>query len=40
MATFVGRRWPPPLSPLAMRRLAFATLMLIGVGLIAEELAL
>lgn len=39
LATYAGRRWPPPLSPLAMRRLAFATLMLIGGGLIVSELA-
>ncbi|HSH48674.1 MAG TPA: sulfite exporter TauE/SafE family protein [Halomonas sp.] len=38
LATYAGRRWPPPLSTLAMRRLAFATLMLIGGGLIASEL--
>jgi uncharacterized protein len=38
LATFAGRRWPPPLPPLALRRLAFVTLMLIGGGLIAEEL--
>lgn len=38
LATYAGRRWPPPLSPLAMRRLAFLTLMLIGGGLIFAEL--
>jgi len=38
LATYVGRRWPPPLSPLAMRRLAFAALMVIGGGLIVSEL--
>ncbi|MFW3616829.1 TSUP family transporter [Billgrantia antri] len=35
LATYLGRRWPPQMSTLAMRRLAFATLMLIGGGLIA-----
>lgn len=38
LATYIGRRWPPPLRPLLMRRIAFATLMLIGGGLIASEL--
>ncbi|MBB3189963.1 sulfite exporter TauE/SafE family protein [Halomonas cerina] len=38
LATYVGRRWPPRLSPLAMRRLAFVTLLLIGGGLIVSEL--
>jgi uncharacterized membrane protein YfcA len=38
LATFAGRRWPPPLSPLALRRVAFVTLMLIGGGLIMDEL--
>ncbi len=38
LATFAGRRWPPPLTPLAMRRLAFVTLILIGGGLIVMEL--
>ena len=28
--TYVARRWPPPLGPQAMRRLAFALLMLSG----------
>ncbi|XKE44415.1 sulfite exporter TauE/SafE family protein [Halomonas organivorans] len=39
LATYAGRRWPPPLSSLAMRRLAFVTLMLIGGGLILSESA-
>lgn len=38
VATYAGRRWPPRLSPLAMRRIAFVTLMVIGSGLIATEL--
>ncbi|MDN3520346.1 sulfite exporter TauE/SafE family protein [Halomonas ramblicola] len=38
LATYAGRRWPPPLSALAMRRLAFVTLVAIGAGLIASEL--
>lgn len=38
LATFAGRHWPPPMTPLAMRRLAFVTLMLIGGGLITSEL--
>lgn len=39
LATYAGRRWPPPLSVLAMRRLAFVTLVAIGGGLIASEMA-
>lgn len=39
LATYAGRRWPPPLTPMAMRRVAFVTMMLIGGGLIASELA-
>lgn len=38
LATYAGRRWPPSLSQLALRRLAFVTLMLIGGGLIASVL--
>ena len=38
LATYIGRRWPPSLPPLVMRRIAFATLMLIGCGLIISEL--
>ena len=37
LATYIGRRCPPPLSALTMRRVAFVTLMLIGGGLIASE---
>ncbi|WP_378942049.1 TSUP family transporter [Mesorhizobium sp. ANAO-SY3R2] len=32
-ATFAARRWPPPLSSLAMRRIAFALLLLSGLSL-------
>jgi uncharacterized membrane protein YfcA len=38
LVTYAGRRWLPRLSPLAMRRVAFVTLMVIGGGLIAVEL--
>lgn len=38
VATYAGRRWPLPLSPADMRRLAFVTLVLIGGGLITSEL--
>ncbi|MGM0986997.1 MAG: TSUP family transporter [Pseudomonadota bacterium] len=38
VATYAGRRWPPLLSPLAMRHIAFVTLMVIGGGLILSEL--
>lgn len=38
LATYIGRRWPPSLPPLVMRRIAFATLMLIGCGLIISEI--
>lgn len=34
LATFIGRRYPPPLPDLAMRRLAFALLGLIGLMLL------
>lgn len=30
VGTYVARRWPPPLGPQAMRRMAFALLMLSG----------
>ncbi|RTQ97288.1 sulfite exporter TauE/SafE family protein [Halomonas nitroreducens] len=39
LATYAGRRWPPRLTPIAMRRLAFVTLLLIGGGLIVSELS-
>jgi|GEM_PF-4936680 len=34
LATFIGRRYPPPLPDLAMRRFAFALLGLIGLMLL------
>ena len=33
LATSAGRRFPPPFSPVTMRRIAFATLRLIGLSL-------
>lgn len=33
-ATWVGKRYPPPLSPLSMRRVAFGLLIVIGSSLI------
>lgn len=33
-ATWIARRWPPPLSPVALRRIAFLLLFLSGVSLI------
>ncbi len=38
LTTVAGRHYPPPLSPVALRRLAFGVLMAIGVGLIATSL--
>jgi len=38
LVTYAGRRWPPRLSPLAMHRVAFVTLLVIGGGLILSEL--
>jgi uncharacterized membrane protein YfcA len=38
LTTIAGRHYPPPLSPVALRRLAFGVLMAIGVGLIATSL--
>lgn len=37
-ATYLARRWPPPLSPFAQRRLAFALLFLSGVSLVIPVL--
>ncbi|PMR72543.1 TSUP family transporter [Billgrantia endophytica] len=37
LATFAGRRFPPPLSPLLLRRGVFVFLMLIGLRLILSE---
>ncbi|MBF6618269.1 MAG: sulfite exporter TauE/SafE family protein [Candidimonas sp.] len=34
LATVAGKRYPPPLSPVAMRRIAFVLLVLMGLGLI------
>lgn len=39
LATYAGRRLPLPLSPQAMRRVAFVMLMAIGAGLVASALA-
>jgi len=36
--TLLGRRWPPPLSPQAMRRVVFTILLLIGLSLISAGL--
>lgn len=38
LATIAGRRYPPPIKPRAMRRLAFSFLILIGLGLMASAL--
>ncbi|WP_150306040.1 TSUP family transporter [Pseudomonas saliphila] len=38
IATWLGRRWPPPLSANAMRRLVFVLLLLIGVLLLIAGL--
>lgn len=35
-AAFAGRRYPPPLPPTVMRRIAFTVLILIGLSLIAS----
>lgn len=37
-ATYMARRWPPPLSPVALRRLAFVLLFLSGLSLIIPVL--
>lgn len=39
LATYAGRRFPPPFSPLTMRRIAFATLLLIGLSLMFSAVA-
>lgn len=39
IATYAGRRYPPPLSPIVMRRTAFIALILIGLGLVASTTA-
>ncbi|MCO8574783.1 TSUP family transporter [Burkholderia multivorans] len=38
LTTVAARRYPPPLSPVATRRLAFGVLVAIGCGLIATSL--
>ncbi|MCB1905952.1 MAG: sulfite exporter TauE/SafE family protein [Rhodocyclaceae bacterium] len=38
LSAVLGRRYPPPLAPLAMRRVAYLTLILIGVGLVGSTL--
>ncbi len=38
-ATYAARRWPPPLSPITMRRMVFGLLFLSGVSLAAPALA-
>lgn len=38
VATWLGRRWPPPLSAQTMRRLVFVLLILIGASLIVAGL--
>lgn len=38
-AAFAGRRYPPPLPPTVMRRIAFTVLILIGLSLIGSALA-
>lgn len=37
-ATYLARRWPPPLSPVALRRLAFMLLLLSGLSLVLPVL--
>lgn len=39
LATLAGRRWPPPLAPAAMRRIACAVLVMIGAGLVSAASA-
>lgn len=34
LATYIGRRWPPPLSPVGMRRVAMLTLIGLGIGIL------
>jgi hypothetical protein len=38
LGTFLARRYPPPLSPDAMRRLAFGLLFLSGLALFVPAL--
>jgi uncharacterized membrane protein YfcA len=37
-ATYAARRWPPPFSPVAMRRIVFLLLLLSGISLSAPAL--
>jgi uncharacterized protein len=39
IATYTARRWPPGLSPVALRRLAFALLLMSGLSLVLPVLA-
>ncbi len=39
LATYAARRWPPRLSPMALRRLAFLLLLLSGLSLVLPVLA-
>lgn len=39
LATYAGRRFPLPFSPLTMRRIAFVVLVMIGVSLVVSALA-
>lgn len=36
--TVIGQKFPPPLSPITMRRLSFMTLIVIGIGVIKGSL--
>lgn len=36
VSAVLGHRYPPPLAPLTMRRIAYCTLVLIGLGLVAS----
>lgn len=38
-ATLAGRRYPPPLSPKKIRRIAFAIMALLGISLVVKALA-
>lgn len=38
ITTFLAQRFPPPISPAAMRRLTFISLVIIGIGLIIGSL--
>lgn len=36
IAAFLGRRYPPPIPPMALRRIAYGTLIVIGASLMAS----